>query len=112
MVEYFYLARDRETGMIVDSGFWTFSRTKKTIKYYMREHCDLCGYDMIDFDGPFFVWPRWFRHYHRPKWEKLRPQSISADDWEHRLKSKGELVAYKLGFQAGQNRSQNKETNE
>jgi hypothetical protein len=103
MIEYYYLARDRESGMIVDCGFWTFSRTKRNVEDYIREHCDICDYDMIDFDGSFFVWPWLFRRRRRPKWENERPQNISADEWARRLKSTEEVVAYHSGFQAGKN---------
>ena len=118
---FFFLARDRETGMIVDDGFlanrtewfqgsdgeWRpnytpfASREEKNQKNErrIREFCESWEFDLIDYDGPFpeFLWRMGFR---KCKWANQRSLSIPADEWESRLKSTGELQAYKAGMKA------------
>jgi hypothetical protein len=117
---FFYLGKDRETGMIVEGGFlaartatiqgsdgeWRpddpfMSKEERSWKTErrMREHCASWGLDLIDYDGPFteFLWRAGLR---KPKWVDQRPLNISADEWGNRLKSTDELSAYRAGKNA------------
>jgi hypothetical protein len=106
MWEYLFLAKDRETGMIVDDGFMMFTRKKREdMAFFMQQHCNERDLDLIDFDGPFRLLHLfgWSRRRGKPKWAEQRPQNIAADEWEKRLKSHGEREAYWAGLEAGRN---------
>jgi hypothetical protein len=117
MMIFFFLARDRETGMIVDDAFlagkayvqgsdgeWgpEYARSREernqNNERRIREFCERWEFDLIDYDAfPEFLW-RW--RFRKCKWAHQRPASVSADEWESRLKSTGELEAYKAGMKA------------
>ena len=109
MMKFCFLARDSETGMIVDDGFWVYrpgskwsadydpfasrEERKRKIERYVREFCKTRGLDLIDYDAfSEFLCLMGFR---KCKWAHQRPANISEDEWESRLKSTEELEAYK-----------------
>lgn len=117
MVVVFFLAEDRQTGMIVDgSVVWADvtiyqdeyeqgMTTKKKVHQNIFEMLEMLNeedYDLtlIDFDGPFaeFFWRLGFR---RPKWSTRPPANVSSDKWNTRFNSMEEFVAYKQGLWAG-----------
>jgi hypothetical protein len=117
----FYLARDRESGLIVDTGFSTnFSlydpsrgiggdfKSKEEGRRWHAEHsakesCKDWNLEFIELDGPyrnpFFggFWSSW----PQAKWKDGPPHGISSAEWEERLKSKRELEVFRAGFEAG-----------
>jgi hypothetical protein len=112
----FYLAEDRESGKIIDDGYsmtrpsdqspmtgewvpddssWNWIAEKS-----VRRLCEDWNFELIDWDGPFWS-PLWRLGLRRPKWENQPPPGIAPDKWAQRLKSTGELNAYRAGVLAG-----------
>jgi hypothetical protein len=121
MVIVFYLARDRESGQIIDDGFLTplvhhnqtttgdyaasdSFMTKEGRRSDAENHasivCSSWNLDLIAVDGPYweYLWRLGFR---KPKWASGPPPGISTELWAKRLKSTDELAAYRAGVQAG-----------
>ena len=68
------------------------ARTKRDVEDFMEKHCRESGYDLIDFDGPYYLFPFWMRRLFpfwirrpQPRWKNRKPRYIPADEWATRL---------------------------
>jgi hypothetical protein len=107
----FFLAKDPETGMIIDDGFLPYGASVPSIfasqekthwfgERRAREICSSYKLRFIDSDGPYSE-ALWRLGSRKPKYEENPPPDIPADKWKARLKSTDELKIFRAGLRAG-----------